>query len=174
MLVSQPFPAKPSQFANPGLQATSWHAPETQDATPLVDAQVFPQAPQLLMLVSMLVSQPSDSIFELQSAHPPSQVPKHLPELHAGVTTWLPEQVRPQAPQLLGSEKVLVSQPFAGLLSQSVHPLTQPPTLQTPPTQAGVVFDVPPLEQIFPHAPQLLRSLWRSVQTIGPLLEQTA
>jgi hypothetical protein len=66
--VSQPFDWRlPSQFAYPATHVPV-HDPAVQ-ALPLtfVPAQATPHAPQLLVVV-IEVSQPSDRLFELQSA----------------------------------------------------------------------------------------------------------
>jgi hypothetical protein len=80
-----------------------------------------PQEPQLLLSLFGLDSQPSDT-WPLQSTQPVSHMAiVHAPMLHPGVA-WGTEQGAPQAPQFCGSVPVAVSQPFAGLPSQSENP----------------------------------------------------
>jgi hypothetical protein len=62
--VSQPLPALPSQLPRPGLHVDTPHTPFTQFGVPPPLGQTFPQLPQLLMSVAVLVSQP---LFRLPS-----------------------------------------------------------------------------------------------------------
>src|SRR5438045_3572886 len=55
--VSQPLATLLSQLPKPALQAI-WQAPATQLAAPFAVEQALPQAPQLVTLVLVLVSQP--------------------------------------------------------------------------------------------------------------------
>ena len=88
------------------------------------EGQTFPQEPQLLILLLRLVSQPF--------AREPSQLPypglhviPQLPEVHAGLELGCEEHAFPHEPQLLTLVLRLVSQPFAGLLSQLPLPEAQ-------------------------------------------------
>jgi hypothetical protein len=56
---SQPLVGLPSQSPQPGLQVTTLHVPDAHDPVPFAIVQTFPHAPQLLLLVSRSVSQPS-------------------------------------------------------------------------------------------------------------------
>ncbi len=97
----------------------------------------------------------------------PSQSPK--PVLHA-VTAHAPaehddvalrsEHARRHTPQLLLSLRVLISQPFDDISSQSANPSAQRST-QRPITHAPVEFS--PAGHRLPHAPQFIESLLRSV-----------
>src|SRR5690348_4000615 len=71
-----------------------------------------PQPPQLLGLVSVLISQPSASSFMLQSAKPGEHMPLHTPAPHVTVAMLLLEQTLAQPPQLFGSLAMFVLQPF--------------------------------------------------------------
>lgn len=55
--VSHPFDTSASQFPNPAAHVML-HAPEVQNAKPLVVLQPSPHPPQFLALVSVFVSQP--------------------------------------------------------------------------------------------------------------------
>jgi hypothetical protein len=109
VLVSQPFWALPSQFANPALQAPSWQVPLLQTAPALAKLQELPHVPQCVRLLLRLASQP---VFTL-----PSQLPKpvlqamlHEPSAQEAVPL-VPLQALPQLPQLARFELLLVSQP---------------------------------------------------------------
>lgn len=81
--VSHPLLWMPSQLAYPASQLLTRQLPVAQLSVALVSAQVVPQLPQLVTVVSE-VSQPSDTS-PLQSAHPASQVRTHVPLEHEGV-----------------------------------------------------------------------------------------
>ena len=57
-LISQPFEGRPSQSAYPALQVATTHAPAVQPDVAFARLQTVPQAPQLLAVVFVLVSQP--------------------------------------------------------------------------------------------------------------------
>jgi hypothetical protein len=59
MLVSQPVLGSPSQFRKAPLQVFTSHEPESHLGVPLLMLHSFPHPPQWLVLVSVLVSQPS-------------------------------------------------------------------------------------------------------------------
>lgn len=88
-------------------------------------------------------------------AHPVTHVPfmQTMPALQ----TW------PQAPQLFGSEVINVSQPFAGLPSQSAYPDRHAWTSHTPATQVAVAFGN---AQTLPHVPQLFGSVETLMQLV--------
>lgn len=114
---------------------------------------MVPQAPQLVRLAMVFVSQP----FELS----PSQL--LIPVLQE-MTTQAPEaqaefafarlQLRPQAPQLRASPEVVLMQRSP----QSVCPEGQLPLWQAPAEQLAV----PPVgvRQVCPQRPQLKGSFW--------------
>src|SRR3970282_51512 len=58
VFTSQPFAALVSQSASGGLQALMPHLPSVQFGGPQVAEQTLPQAPQLSVLVLVLISQP--------------------------------------------------------------------------------------------------------------------
>ncbi len=57
-LCSQPSPGSPLQLPSPGSHTSTPHTPPTQLGVPPVLSQMLPQVLQLLMSVSVLVSQP--------------------------------------------------------------------------------------------------------------------
>ena len=125
MLVSQPFAALPSQLPNPALHAATPHEPAEHAAVPFAAEHTVPHAPQLLTLVSRLVSQPSAE-FWLQSACDALHVPP--PPVHAPfVQDWPVLHAWPQAPQLLTSVSEFTSHPFSALPSQSMKPALHAP-----------------------------------------------
>jgi hypothetical protein len=69
---SHPVNGFPSQLPNPGLQATIWHVPLSHALVAFGAMQLRPHAPQLFMLLKMLVSHPSAG-FPLQLANPIKQ-----------------------------------------------------------------------------------------------------
>lgn len=147
--VSQPLALLPSQLPYPGLH-TGEQEPDTHEVVPLGLTHAAPHAPQLFSDVANVVSQPLTGLA--------SQFPK--PEMHEGeqtpeaheVVPWGLVQAMPHAPQFAISELVAVSQPLAGLTSQSPHPDTQVGE-HTPETHC-----VEPcwFAHAVPHAPQLL------------------
>jgi hypothetical protein len=96
VFVSQPFAGLPSQLAKPELQPGA-HTPPEHATEPLGLVQVAPHAPQWLVLVLVLVSQPLTRL--------PSQLPAPAP--HDGAQLPLMHDVMPfgfvhlvpQAPQ---------------------------------------------------------------------------
>jgi hypothetical protein len=87
---------------------------ESQVQTPLAqrcpDMHALPQAPQFLMSMFVLISQPSLRRSLLQSPKPGLQVPVQVPPVHAAVMFCV-EQAILQPPQLAGSAAMPVSQP---------------------------------------------------------------
>jgi hypothetical protein len=114
---SQPLATLPSQLAYPVAHAVMVHAPAVQPDVALGSAQVRPQAPQLVALVWVLVSQPL--------AAAPSQLPKpaehpmtvHAPAAQPLVATLVSAHTAPQALQLAGS--------IAVLAQKAVEPMPQ-------------------------------------------------
>jgi hypothetical protein len=122
--VSHPFERLASQFPKFVLQAME-QAPSAHPAVPLLLLQTVPQAPQLVTLVCVLISQPFVAT--------PSQLPKPL--LHVP-STQLPDaqdsaalaksQAAPHVPQFESVVR-LVSQPFGAKPSQFANPPLQVP-----------------------------------------------
>jgi hypothetical protein len=150
------------------LQLEILQLPVAQLAVAFAREQAVLHAPQWVS-VSSLVSQPLPML--------PSQLPKpaahvivQLPPLHPGVP-FAPPQIKPQAPQLLGSVPVAVSQPFAGLPSQSMKPGAQV-GVHTPAVHATWPFG---FRHFFPQAPQWFRFVvTSSSQPLFGLLSQSA
>jgi hypothetical protein len=149
VLVSQPLEATASQLPKPVLHVPRTHAPDAQEALALAKVQTFPQVPQLLALVLVLVSQPLEATA--------SQLPKpalHAPRAHAPdaqeALALAKVQTFPQAPQLVALVLVLVSQPLEATASQLPKPALHmiPQTLMA---QVGV--PLVPLHAA-PQAPQ--------------------
>jgi hypothetical protein len=137
----------PSQSANPVLQ-TGAHTPAEHDVVPLAFVQETPQAPQLVALVFVFVSQP---LFGLpsQSAKPVLHVGLQAPDVHV-VDPFAFVQVTPQLPQLVVVLSA-ASQPLDKRPSQLPQPALHV-IEHAPREQDGVPF----VElQTVPHAPQL-------------------
>jgi hypothetical protein len=145
---SQPFAALASQLLKPEL-----HVPRPQEPSAHVELawakeHTWLQVPQLLMSVSVCVSQPFTALL--------SQLPK--PELHTGwhaldeqlVVPWLFVQVVPQFPQFEALFVVFVSQPLFAFPSQLLKPALQAGT-HAPAVQGFVPFTA---WQVVPHVPQ--------------------
>jgi hypothetical protein len=140
------------QSSNPALQVPVQLPPE-QAAVMLLLLQAWPQPPQCAAVVWMLVSQPSVSLFPLQSPHPESQVPLQVLPEHDGLAMWLLLQAWPQAPQWAGVMVMSVSQPSVRLsVLQSPQPAAHAP-VQLPPAHVGVGMWL--LLHTRPHPPQL-------------------
>ena len=100
------------------------HPPDEHAAVAWARLHARPHAPQWASVVLVLVSQPFEAT--------PSQLPKpalqvataHAPAAQAAVALGS-EHARPHAPQCAAVERVLVSQPFEGLPSQSPKPVAQ-------------------------------------------------
>jgi hypothetical protein len=167
--VSQPLRGLPSQSEKPGAQ-TGAQVPLEHEVLPCGLTQPRLQPPQLLTLVSTLVSQP----FGPKS----SQLPK--PALHTGThceatqalspltgLQTMPQppqllpllvvlgQVLPQPLQLFGSLVVFASQPLLALPSQLALPGLQP-IWQVPPAQDTLPLG---LVHTLPQPPQLETSV---------------
>jgi hypothetical protein len=93
----------------------------------------------------------------LKSHQPATHAPTtQAPTLHAGAETFcVTGQTFPHVAQLLASQAVLISHPFDGSASQSVHPQLQPWTVQLPAVQPGLAFG---RLQAAPHTPQFAGS----------------
>lgn len=119
MLVSQPFAALPSQLAKPALHEATPHAPAEQPAVPFSTAgQTLPQAPQLVTLDAVLVSQPSAP--PLQSLKGALQRIPQTPPPQTAAPFGAPPQTLPQPPQFAGSNDVFV-QMFPHFVEPPLH-----------------------------------------------------
>jgi hypothetical protein len=149
-LASQPSAYWRLQSENPAAQETTRHAPREQPALPFAAAQLVPQVPQVAAELDRSASHPSERR-PLQSPHPLLQLlMRQRPEAHSG---WPFGAVHatPQAPQLVRLEKVLVSQPPAYELSQSLQGATQEAIPHTPALQNGLPLATP---QVLVQVPQ--------------------
>jgi hypothetical protein len=145
--VSQPLASLLSQSPHPSVHATIWQPPVAHELVALARVQRTPQPPQLVELVSgasqPLVASPS------QSPKPAAQrATPHAPLTQLGVPAVV-EQILPQVPQLVTLLSD-VSQPLAGLPSQSAKPVAHVGT-HAPDVQATVPLA---FVQVLPHAPQ--------------------
>ena len=135
--VSQP--ALVSQSRKPGLQAPGAQEPPVQSAPALAKLQVLPQVPQFPTLPLRSASQPSARV-PLQLPNPGLQPPiAQVPAVQAGAAL-AKEQAFPQVPQLVTEVAVLISQPFALVLSQLEKPALQVVTVHVPLLQAAAAF----------------------------------
>jgi hypothetical protein len=125
---SQPFDAVESQLPKPPLQVNV-HCDPLQ---PMLVAfctevlQLLPQPPQFAVEVVVLVSQPFDAV-ESQLPKPPLQVNVHCDAAQPMPVAFCTEvlQLLPQPPQFAVEVVVLVSQPFAAIVSQLAKLLLQ-------------------------------------------------
>src|SRR5579871_2807841 len=107
----------------PTRTGASVHAPFPQLGRFI--GQAIPHLEQFFGSVNRLVSQPFIG-FPSQSAKPALHLPRtQLPAAQLAVALGSPLQGWLQAPQLAGSLKTDVSQPFISLLSQSAKPKRQ-------------------------------------------------
>ena len=152
----------PSQSAEPGMQMLRPHMPMTQVAArPVMLGQTVPHMRQLVVSVLRLVSQP---LLGSRSQSPKPGV--HGPMVHAPATqlavALAKRQRLLQAPQLLGSVLVLVSQPAA--LLQSPKPGRQAVGRHMLDTQLPKALGIV-VSQLVLHAPQLPPLVIRSTHT---------
>jgi hypothetical protein len=131
VIVSQPLAKLPSQLPKPALQ-TMLHAPALHAATPFVDPQTVPQAPQFDRLLDSVVSQPFATLLS-QLPKPALQLIPQLPFVQLAVP-FVELQAFVQLPQRLTSVLRLRSQPFVTLPSQfpkpALHVIWQAPDTQ--------------------------------------------
>jgi hypothetical protein len=147
LFVSQPFVALPSQLPNPALQ-TGAHTPLEQEVVPFTFVQTLPQAPQLVMVVLVLVSQPFVAIAS-QLPKPALQVPSvQTPDGQVSLALARLHTVLQSAQSV--SVAMLRSQPLLALPSQLLK-LAEHVGTHAPP-----VHVVEPLAfvQAVPQAPQ--------------------
>jgi hypothetical protein len=152
---SQPFPVRPSQFANPALQGPSVHWELTQERAEFGNpGQNALQAPQLLGSVAELISQPS-ALTPLQLRKGARQLPTvQIEAWHAAVPFCTGQQspAPAQGPEPGGMHGVWHWFPEHSPLQQSPLPTQNPPTgaqqavWQNPPIQLELQQS-PPLEQ---------------------------
>jgi hypothetical protein len=117
---SQPLAALPSQSAKPALQAPTLHVPLRQAGLALAGAEhTVPQAPQARTEDARSASQPFAGS-PSQSANPVRHAPSpHTPEPQDAEALAGGGQLVAHAPQWSGALPRLVSQPLAGVASQS-------------------------------------------------------
>ncbi len=120
---SQPLATLPSQLAKPALQLAMVHAPLAQPAVALASEQTLLQAPQLVGLVVVLISQPLATT-PSQFPRPAAQTMLHTPPAHPAVPPEF-EQRAPQPPQWFTSVKMVTSQPSLDVALQSRRSLGQ-------------------------------------------------
>ena len=122
----------PEQFVSPAPQVVT-HTPAEHAWPP---GHTLPQAPQLLLSVLTLISQPFVAIAS-QLRKPALQAPRpQAPVVHVDAAL-AKEQRTPQPPQLFTSvERTLVSQPLLAVPSQSPKPVVHEPTRQLEPEHA--------------------------------------
>lgn len=129
MLISHPFErGSSSQSAYPSAQAIV-HVPPEQLGVPLAPEQAAPQAPQWLVLVLRLTSQPLSGSLSQSSkgaTQPPfSKSMRQIPLWHLPYTALGGSQVAPQSPQWSKSVFRFTSQPSDALRLQSPRPKGQ-------------------------------------------------
>ncbi|CAF1203118.1 unnamed protein product [Didymodactylos carnosus] len=103
------------------MECNPWEYDTWHFGIPFAGEHIWPQVPQLLTSVCILVSQPLLT-FLSQSPNPASHVLfKHIPEQHCAVLLSAVHCLK-QKPQLLTSVCTLVSQPLLAIPSQSPNP----------------------------------------------------
>jgi hypothetical protein len=157
--VSQPLETTPSQLPRPGLHEATVHAPATQAGVALGREHIRPQPPQWLAVALVLVSQPLAAL-PSQLPKPALQVIPHTPPVQVAVPL-LALHTLPQAPQWVGEDERLVSQPLAALPSQLPKPALQAARVHTPAAHTAVALAK---EQALPQRPQWEGLLRRSTQ----------
>lgn len=136
-LVSQPFPALPSQSPNPGSQAI-WQFPPEHVGLPLAALHTRPQVPQLVGSVAVDTSHPV-AYERSQFEWPALQLPiAQVVPRQAGVPFWT-EHTVPQPPQFWTLFVVAVSHPFLRSASQLPKPAAHV-MLHTPDVQNANPF----------------------------------
>jgi hypothetical protein len=152
VLVSQPLAAIPSQLAKPALQRAMPHAPLVHAPTPLAGAHARLHAPQCAAF-ERVSTQAAPHIMSPGPAHRVAHAPFEQ--------TWPAAHARPHAPQCAVALRVSVSQPLAGLPSQSAKPASQRATTHAPAAHASAALG---RLHARPHAPQWLALVWVSTQ----------
>jgi hypothetical protein len=140
--------------------------------------QSLPQPPQLMPLVWAFTSQPSSFPVEgwLQFAEPKSHVETHVDPTHTREAVFVPEHVRPQAPQLKTSSATTVSQPSSAIGAAGLIQLPNPSAhvgVHCPLAHAVLTALAP--EQAKPQLPQWAVDVRKSTsQPSAALLLQSA
>jgi hypothetical protein len=147
--VSQPLAALPSQSPKPAAHMATVHWPIVQAAVALARSQRVEHAPQRLLSLLRLASQPLLGSLS-QSAKPAAQVYVHAPAAHDAVALGRSAQAMPQPPQWAVLVWVLASQPLPGVLSQSANGAVHAPTAHTPLLHMAIALGT---SQRLPHAP---------------------
>jgi hypothetical protein len=153
-VVSHPFEARPSQLPKPLLHAIA-HVDALHEGVPWFELHACPQAPQLVRLFAVSVSQPL-LLLPSQSLKAPAQTGVQTPATQLVVPCAF-VQAFPHAPQAERLVCTSVSHPFPGLPSQSAKPAKQVGA-HAPPAHATVPFA---LVQLLPHPPQLFTPVFR-------------
>jgi len=161
--LSQPLATLPSQLSQPALQEAMPQVEPEQDEVALAAKQALPQAPQLVTLVVVSISQPLAAL-PSQLAQPALQdpIPHTAPE-QAGVALAA-VQTMPHAPQLPASVSRLDSQPSITFKLQSFQLALQ---LMPQADAAHLGAELGRLEHALPQAPQFEASM--SVSISQPL-----
>ncbi len=153
--VSQPLVTFPSQFRKYPLHANPQDPPAHDEVALVTPPHAVVHSPQCAGSVALNTSQPS-AASPLQSAYPARQVCVQTLFEHAIVAFARDGQAAPHPPQCAPDVRRSVSQPFAGLLSQSPKFGLQVPIAQIPAAHTAVAFAN---AQIVPHPPQFVGSL---------------
>lgn len=170
MSVSQPLATLLSQFAWPESHLIV-HVDPTQLPVPPAWLHALPQPPQLFVSLVVLISQPLATLLS-QFAYPALHATEHFEAAHVGVALFV-LHAWPHPPQFFGSVVMVVSQPFAALLSQ----LAVPATLQVDTMHVEFVHTslAPVAEHEWVHDPQLFVSFAVSIShPSAALLSQSA
>jgi hypothetical protein len=128
-----------SQVRTAQVLLLHWAVWTSSPVPPHTVSQTLPHPPQLLVSVAVLTSQPFAG-FPSQSAKPGLHAATVQALLEHPAVPFAMTHVWPQAPQSFGSFWVLISQPLAGLWSQSEYPALQDATVQLPPVQPATPF----------------------------------
>jgi hypothetical protein len=152
VLTSQPVAYCRSQSAQGAVQLSTPQVVPLQVGWPCATLHCVPQAPQALTLFVSGVSQPSPAA-ALQLPKPAEQTIPHWPP-EQKAEPFVPLQAAPQAPQCPTLVEVSVSQPFAGLPSQSANGAVQDWISQVPVAQVATAFGS---THSWPQAPQFRR-----------------
>jgi hypothetical protein len=169
-LTSQPLAALPSQLPKPALHDATVHMLAAHAAVALASEHARPHIPQCAAVVARFTSHPSAGL-ALQSPKPALQTVVQRPTMHVAVA-FCARHTLPQTPQLVALVRTSVSQPFAGLLSQSAKPALQLATEHIPPAHAAVALG---RLHARPHIPQLVAVVRVSVsQPLAALPSQSA
>jgi hypothetical protein len=134
---SHPLPGIPSQLAKCVLQAPSVQLPLAQLSAALARSHVVPQLPQSVRVL-IARSQPLPGTPSQSAKSPVHEVITHIPLAHDSAALAR-LQPTPQPPQSV-SVVMLRSQPFAGLPSQSAHPVSHDAIAQVPVEQVSVAW----------------------------------